>query len=83
MHGICYDGSNQASIRYVVVTGDGTVRREVEIPVEHGPMIHDCAIPGRFAVILDLPVTFSLEIAITAREEGPGTQVSGPWSWSR
>lgn len=65
MHGICYDGSNPATIRYVVVTPEAKVRREVEIPVEHGPMIHDCAITQRFAIILDLPVTFSLETAMT------------------
>lgn len=65
MHGICYDGSNPATIRYVVVTPEAKVRREVEIPVEHGPMIHDCAITQRFAIILDLPVTFSMETAMT------------------
>lgn len=64
MHGICYDGSNPAAIRYVVVTPEGRVRREVEVPVEHGPMIHDSAITRRFAIILDLPVTFSMEIAM-------------------
>ena len=65
MHGICYDAGNPAAIRYVVVTGEGKVRREVEIPVEHGPMIHDSAITRRFAIILDLPVTFSMETAMT------------------
>ena len=64
MHGISYDGSNPASIHYVVVSDEGKVRREVEIPVEHGPMIHDCAITQRFAIILDLPVTFSMETAM-------------------
>ncbi|MCX8477440.1 MAG: carotenoid oxygenase family protein [Sphingomonas sp.] len=66
MHGICYDASKWRSIRYVVVTPEGRVRREVKIPVKHGPMIHDCAFTRRFAVILDLPVTFSLTAAITA-----------------
>ena len=65
MHGICYDGANHAVIRYVVATSEGKVRREVEIPVEHGPMIHDSAITQRFSIILDLPVTFSLETART------------------
>ena len=41
------------------------MRREVEIPIKHGPMIHDCAFTQRFAIILDLPVTFSLMAAIT------------------
>jgi carotenoid cleavage dioxygenase len=64
MHGICYDASNPTAIRYVVVTPEGKVRREVEVPVEHGPMIHDSAITRRFAIILDLPVTFSMETAM-------------------
>lgn len=65
LHGICYDAMNPTAIRYVVATPEGRVRREVEIPVEHGPMIHDCAITQRYAVILDLPVTFNLEHAMT------------------
>ena len=64
MHGICYDAMNPAAIRYVVVTPEGRARRNVEIPVAHGPMIHDCAITQRFAIILDLPVTFSMETAM-------------------
>lgn len=65
MHGVCYDAGSPAAIRYVVVTPEGKVRREVEVAVEHGPMIHDCAITRRFAIILDLPVTFSMETAMT------------------
>jgi carotenoid cleavage dioxygenase len=65
MHGICYDVSRRGSIRYVVVSPQGTVRREVDIPIKHGPMIHDCAFTQRFAIILDLPVTFSYFAAIT------------------
>jgi carotenoid cleavage dioxygenase len=65
MHGICYDVSRRRAIRYVVVAPDGRVRREVKIPIKHGPMIHDCAVTQRFAIILDLPVTFSLWAAIT------------------
>lgn len=65
MHGICYDVSRRRSIRYVVVRPDGKVRREVDITIRHGPMIHDCALTKRFAIIFDLPVTFSLWAAIT------------------
>lgn len=65
MQAICYDASKWRSVRYVVVTPEGRVRREVKIPVRHGPMIHDCAFTRRFAIILDLPVTFSLIAAIT------------------
>lgn len=59
MHGICYDVSDRDAIRYVVVTPAGKVRRDVSIAVTHGPMIHDCAFTQRFAIVLDLPVTFS------------------------
>jgi carotenoid cleavage dioxygenase len=52
-------------IRYVVVKPDGKVRREVRIPIWHAPMVHDCAFTQRFAIILDLPVTFSLWAGMT------------------
>jgi len=74
MHGICYDMRFPGSIRYVVVTPEGRTRREVNVPVEHGPMIHDCAITERFAIILDLPVTFSMEAAMAG--------YSFPYRWN-
>ncbi len=65
MHGVCYDVSDRGAVRYVVVTRDGRVRREVRVPVRHGPMIHDSAFTRRFAIILDLPVTFSIWSGVT------------------
>lgn len=67
MHGICYDAMNPNAIRYVVVTPEGKARRNVEIPVSHGPMIHDCALTQRFALILDLPVTFDMAAAMAGQ----------------
>jgi 8'-apo-carotenoid 13,14-cleaving dioxygenase len=63
LHAICYNGGITDWIRHVVVGTDGRVRRELPIRVEHGPMIHDCAITARFVIILDLPVTFSIAAA--------------------
>jgi carotenoid cleavage dioxygenase len=63
MIAVCYDVSQWQTLRYVVVKPDGEVRREVKIPVEQGPMIHDCAFTQRFAIVLDLSVTFSLRAA--------------------
>jgi 8'-apo-carotenoid 13,14-cleaving dioxygenase len=60
MQAVCYDVSRRGTVRYVVVDPSGRVRREVSIPVKHGPMIHDCAFTKRFAIVLDLPVTFSI-----------------------
>ena len=48
----------------VVIDAAGKVVREEPIAVEHGPMIHDCAITARYVVILDLPVTFSMKTLI-------------------
>jgi carotenoid cleavage dioxygenase-like enzyme len=64
MHAVTYSPRNPTAIHHVVVAADGRVRREVPVPVSHGPMIHDCAITARFAVILDLPVTFSMSALI-------------------
>lgn len=63
-HAICYSAHNPGEVRHVVVDAHGKVTRELAIPVEHGPMIHDCAITARYVVILDLPVTFSLPAAM-------------------
>jgi carotenoid cleavage dioxygenase len=59
-HAICYEARNPGEIRHVVLSPEGRVVRELPIPVQHGPMIHDCAITQRFVIILDLPVTFSM-----------------------
>jgi carotenoid cleavage dioxygenase-like enzyme len=64
MHAVTYNPRNPTAIHHVVVAADGRVRREEPVPVSHGPMIHDCAITARFAVILDLPVTFSVSALI-------------------
>lgn len=63
-HAICYEGRDPGTIRHVVIDAAGAVIREEPIAVEHGPMIHDCAITDRFVVILDLPVTFSMKALI-------------------
>ncbi len=63
-HAIAYDGRIWDSVRHVVVSPAGRVVRDVAIPVTHGPCIHDCAITARFAVVLDLPVTFSMRAVL-------------------
>jgi carotenoid cleavage dioxygenase len=47
-------------ISYVVVGKDGRSRTVADIPAPHCPMIHDIAFTGRYAIVLDLPVTFSM-----------------------
>lgn len=73
-HAICYDGRVQHEVRHVVIDRGGKVIRELAIPVKHGPMIHDCAFTRRFAIILDLPVTFSMKALIAGH--------SFPYRWN-
>ena len=49
-------------LQYVVVDAAGQVGKTVNIPVAGSPMVHDLALTQRYAVIYDLPVTFSLDV---------------------
>lgn len=51
-------------LQYVVIGTDARVRRIVNVPVPGKPMVHDCAITKRYAVLFDLPVTFDLPTAM-------------------
>lgn len=59
LHAVCYDGLKRNEIHYLHIDKNGKLKKDVSIPVHHGPMIHDCAITQSSIVILDLPVTFS------------------------
>lgn len=63
-HAICYDALEPETVRHVVLSPEGRVTRELPVKVQHGPSIHDCAITARYALILDLPVTFSMKAMI-------------------
>ena len=60
-HAIVYRGDEPGELRHVVIDAAGKVVREVAIPVEHGPSVHDCALTENYVVIFDLPVTFSMK----------------------
>lgn len=63
-HAVAYDGRIWDAVRHIVVSPAGKVVREVPVTVKHGPCIHDCAFTARFAVVLDLPVTFSMRAVL-------------------
>lgn len=65
LHAVCYDGLVHNKIQYVRVSASGEVDKVVDIPVRHGPMVHDCAITASQVVVLDLPVTFSWRRLLT------------------
>jgi carotenoid cleavage dioxygenase-like enzyme len=61
-------------VQHVVVGPDGTVSRTTDVPVPDGPMMHDFALTERYVVLLDLPVTFSMDAAAA------GAQL--PYGWN-
>ena len=63
-HAVAYDGNIWDAVRHVVISANATVVRDVPITAKHGPCIHDCAFTARFAVVLDLPVTFSMRAVL-------------------
>jgi carotenoid cleavage dioxygenase len=74
MHAICYNATDLNTIRHVVVGKDGRVRREEPIAVRHGPSVHDCMITGRYVLVFDLPVTFSMKTLLAGHPF--------PYSWN-
>jgi carotenoid cleavage dioxygenase len=60
LHALTYQPGLQA-LSYLVVDADGRSRNLADIPAPHCPMIHDVAFTGRFAIVLDLPVTFDIK----------------------
>jgi carotenoid cleavage dioxygenase-like enzyme len=50
-------------VQHVVVGPDGRVSGTTDVPVADGPMMHDFALTERYVVLLDLPVTFNMDMA--------------------
>lgn len=73
-HAITYDPEQPTKVHHVVISPAGRVIREEPVTVAHGPSIHDCAITARYALVFDLPVTFSMPAAMAG--------VSFPYRWN-
>jgi carotenoid cleavage dioxygenase len=61
-------------VQHVVIGADGKVSSTTDVPVTDGPMMHDFALTERYVVLFDLPVTFSMEAAVS------GSQL--PYAWN-
>ncbi|HVR91778.1 MAG TPA: carotenoid oxygenase family protein [Novosphingobium sp.] len=66
-HAITYDATNPGEVYHVALDATGKVLREIIIPVQHGPSIHDCAITENHVLIFDLPVTFSMKALLAGQ----------------
>ena len=63
-HAITYKGDTPTKVWHVVLDKDAHVIREEAVAVSDGPSIHDCAITANYALIFDLPVTFSMKMLL-------------------
>ncbi len=59
-------------VQHVVIGADGQVARSTDISVSDGPMMHDFALTAAYVVLLDLPVTSSMD-AVSAGLKLPYT----------
>lgn len=66
LHAITYQPGLEA-LSYLVVDAAGKARTVAEIPAPDCPMIHDIAITRTSAILLDLPVTFDKQAAMSRR----------------
>jgi len=57
-------------VNYTVVGGDGKVTKNLAIPVDDMPMMHDMSLTPKYAVVYDLSVTVSFDV-ITAGHSFP------------
>ena len=62
LHAVAYYWADD-DVQYVVIGRDGRVTRTTGIPLPHKPMMHDFALTGKYVVLFDLPVTFSMAAA--------------------
>lgn len=52
-------------VRHVVVDINGRVRHQTDVPLGHSPMVHDCSLTETSVLVLDFPVHFDLDAAMT------------------
>ena len=67
LHAVAYNWTQGNHITYVVVGPDGYVHtlRDIELPMNGNPMMHDMSITETRAVFFDAPCIFDLEAAMS------------------
>ena len=66
-HAVTYDAMTPDKVFYIRMSPEGEVQHQVEVPVAHGPSIHECTITKNYVLIFDLPVTFSMASLIAGQ----------------
>lgn len=74
LHAICYDALDRKNAYYQVIDEQGELIHLSQIPLQHGPMIHDCLITEQDVIVFDFPLTFSITRLFTGN--------SVPYQWN-
>jgi carotenoid cleavage dioxygenase len=74
LHAICYDALDRKNAYYQVIDEQGELVHVSQIPLQHGPMIHDCLITEQDVIVFDFPLTFSITRLFTGN--------SVPYQWN-
>jgi carotenoid cleavage oxygenase len=67
LHAVCYWWGLGNQVQYIVVDTAGKVTKVVPIETTGAPMLHDMGLSERYALVLDLPCVFDLELASAGR----------------
>jgi carotenoid cleavage dioxygenase len=67
LHAVCYWWGLGNQVQYIVVDTAGKVTKVVPIETTGAPMLHDMGLSERYALVLDLPCVFDLELASAVR----------------
>ena len=81
LHAVTYNAMSP-DLRYVVLDAAGKATHSTDIAVADKPMVHDMALTESSVIVLDLPVTLSMEIAMRAATAQPGTTEQFPMRWN-
>ncbi|MFI6483414.1 carotenoid oxygenase family protein [Nonomuraea sp. NPDC050663] len=64
LHAVAYYWAWNDHVQHIVVGTDGKVKSTTDVPVPDGPMMHDFALTPSYVVLMDLPITFSMDRAM-------------------
>ncbi|MFC4944165.1 carotenoid oxygenase family protein [Pseudonocardia sp. GCM10023141] len=81
LHAVTYRAGSP-HLRYVVLDAAGQGTHSADIPVADGPMVHDMALTETRVVVLDLPVTLSMEVALRAGKAAHQSVDRFPLRWN-
>lgn len=81
LHAITYSPA-VADLRYVVLDAAGKATHSTDIAVDDRPMVHDMALTASRIVVLDLPVTLSMDAVRRAGTATPGSVDQFPMRWN-